>query len=385
MKLVLVSSFLNHHQQPLCEAFRSICDDFWFVATESAHNVGYQVSGEAEYVLHYFDDSEKELVRQKVLDADVVIFGACPTELIEHRMKENKLSFVYSERFFKKGTWRRFIPSTRKAIKRRIVDQSRKSLYVLSASAFLSYDLSLLGYPTEKCFKWGYFPRQREYENIGEVIDNKKPNTILWCGRLIGLKHAEHAVTVAKMLKDNGYEFELNIIGDGAEKNKLEELIKRTGLSDRVRLVGSKSADEVRKYMEYSQIFLFTSNRMEGWGAVLNESMNAGCAVVASHAIGSVPFLIDNGLNGEVYESGNINDLYNKIVYLFDNPQKTREMGERAYHTLISEWTAKEAATRLITLAQTLETKENADSIFVSGPCSQANVIKDVWYKKKRS
>ena len=118
MKLVLVSSFLNHHQQPLCEAFCSLCDDFCFVATESTRNVGYQVSGEAEYVLHYFEDSEKDLVRQKILEADVVIFGACPTEMIEYRMKENKLSFVYSERFFKKGIWRRFIPSTRKAIKR---------------------------------------------------------------------------------------------------------------------------------------------------------------------------------------------------------------------------------------------------------------------------
>ncbi|MBQ7828774.1 MAG: glycosyltransferase family 4 protein [Clostridia bacterium] len=383
MKLVLLSSFLNHHQQPLCEAFRSLCDDFCFVATESTCNVGYQVSGEAEYVLHYFEDSEKDLVRQKILEADVVIFGACPTELIEHRMKENKLSFVYSERFFKKGIWRRFIPSTRKAIKRRILNQSDKRLYVLSASAFLSYDLSLLGYPIEKCFKWGYFPRQREYENIGEVIDNKKPNTILWCGRLIGLKHAEHAVSAVKLLKDNGYQFELNIIGDGIEKDNLEKLINRTGLSDHVHLIGSKSSDEVRKYMENSQIFLFTSNRMEGWGAVLNESMNAGCAVVAGHAIGSVPFLIDEGINGEVYESGNVKELYNKIATLLDNPQDMREMGERAYHTLVDEWNAKEAATRLIALAQALEADENVGNLFVSGPCSPAGIIKDRWHKRK--
>jgi glycosyltransferase involved in cell wall biosynthesis len=300
-------------------------------------------------------------------------------------MKENKLSFVYSERFFKKGIWRRFIPSTRKAIKRRIVNQSGKRLYVLSASAFLSYDLSLLGYPTEKCFKWGYFPKQSEYENIGEIIDKKTPNTILWCGRLIGLKHAEHAVLAVKPLKDNGYQFELNIIGDGIEKDNLEKLINRTGLSDHVHLVGSKSSDEVRKYMENSQIFLFTSNRMEGWGAVLNESMNAGCAVVAGHAIGSVPFLIDEGINGEVYESGNVKELYNKIATLLDNPQDMREMGERAYHTLVDEWTAKEAATRLIALAQALEADKNVGNLFVSGPCSPAGIIKDRWHKRKGS
>lgn len=49
-------------------------------------------------------------------------------------------------------------------------------------------------------------------------------------------------------------------------------------------------ASEVRSYMEKADIYLFTSDFNEGWGAVLNESMNSGCAVVASHAIGSVPF-----------------------------------------------------------------------------------------------
>ena len=44
-------------------------------------------------------------------------------------------------------------------------------------------------------------------------------------------------------------------------------------------------------YMESSHIFLlFTSDRNEG--AALNESMNSGCAVVASDAIGSVPYLM---------------------------------------------------------------------------------------------
>ena len=49
--------------------------------------------------------------------------------------------------------------------------------------------------------------------------------------------------------------------------------------------------------MEKSEIFLFTSDKGEGWGAVLNESMNSACAVVASHAIGSVPFLLKDGEN----------------------------------------------------------------------------------------
>jgi glycosyltransferase involved in cell wall biosynthesis len=56
--------------------------------------------------------------------------------------------------------------------------------------------------------------------------------------------------------------------------------------------------EAVRDHMEAADIFLFTSDFNEGWGAVLNESMNSACAVVASHAIGSVPFLLKDGENG---------------------------------------------------------------------------------------
>ena len=80
-------------------------------------------------------------------------------------------------------------------------------------------------------------------------------------------------------------------------------MIREKKLEDCVHMLGAMSPDEVRKHMEQANIFLFTSDRNEGWGAVLNEAMNSGCAVVASHAIGSVPYLIKNGNNGYIYEN----------------------------------------------------------------------------------
>ena len=62
--------------------------------------------------------------------------------------------------------------------------------------------------------------------------------------------------------------------------------------------------------MEKTGIFLFTSDRQEGWGAVLNEAMNSGCAVVASHLIGAVPFLKKKKKNGLVYSSGDRKTLF---------------------------------------------------------------------------
>ena len=134
--------------------------------------------------------------------------------------------------------------------------------------------------------------------------------------------------------------------------------------------------------MEQSQIFLFTSYRNEGWGAVLNESLNSGCAVVASHAIGSVPFLLQDGKNGFIYKDGDINDLFNKVKYLLDNEAERINMQKSAYETIINEWNAENAAKKLIELLTKLLNGENVETLFESGVCSKAKILKDNWFKK---
>ena len=119
-------------------------------------------------------------------------------------------------------------------------------------------------------------------------------------------------------------------------------------------MLGAMKPEQVRAYMEKSEIFLFSSDRNEGWGAVLNESMNSGCAVVASHAIGSVPFLLDNGKNGYIYKNGDMDDMYQKVKSLMDNPGKRREISKNAYTTIANEWNAENAASKLLVLAQAL-------------------------------
>lgn len=379
MNLIFVTNILNHHQYALCKAFGEYFDNFKLVTTQKTTAIGYQTSQDAEFVLHYENKENKEHIEKLILNADAVIFGSCPNSLIEMRMKENKLSFLYSEHFFKKGVWRRFIPSTHKAVYERITRYKNNEMYVLCASAYLSYDLKLVRFPTEKCFKWGYFPATKNYD-VNTMINNKSSDKIklLWAGRILDWKHPDDAVHLAKKLKKSGIDFELNIVGDGKLAKKLKSMVKNNGLSDCVHLLGSKSSEEVRHYMEESLIFLFTSDRNEGWGAVLNEAMNSGCAVVASHAIGSVPFLIDNRKNGLIYRSGEIQDLYEKVKYLIENRNKAEELGKNAYATLVGLWKAEIAAERFKRLVQAIKAG-NATHLFEDGPCSNAAVLKGDW------
>lgn len=381
MKLIFVSNILNHHQIKLCEEFQRIYDEFYFVATEDSKGIGYQKVQEANYVIPYYDNEWKQEAVAQILSADVVIFGGCPDDLIKVRMDVNKLSFLYSERIFKKGIWRSLIPSTRKAVMNRIGQYKNSKMYVLCASAYLSYDLSFLGFPVDKCFKWGYFPETIEYVNIQMLKDYGKTQ-ILWVGRLLGWKHPELAVALAERLMKDGYEFELNIIGDGDQKERLEGEIKRKKLSSVVNLIGSKSSAEVRNYMEKAHVFISTSGFYEGWGAVLNEAMNSACAVVASHSAGSTPYLVEDNINGLIFESENIEDLYKKVKMLLDNEEKQERIAKAAYESIRDTWNAKVAVERFRKLTEVLLAEEKNVLLYKEGPCSRAEIIKNSWYRQ---
>lgn len=365
MKFVFVSSFLNHHQIPFCEEMIKKCEEFHFVATENGQNQGYQVSEQRDYLVDYKIDSEK--AEELIKDADVVVFGACPDHLVEIRMEQNKLSFIYSERFFKKGTWRRFIPRTRRTIINRICKYKDKNVFILCASAFLSYDLSFFNFPIEKCLKWGYFPEcgKITYSEIKE----KQPATILWAGRMLDLKHPEVVVKVAKKLKIDNLNFTVNIVGDGPEKRKIENLVKKYNLQDSVSMLGSKSHEELMQLMKQHQIFMFTSDFREGWGAVLNEAMANGCAVVASSAIGSVPFLINDGENGRIYRNGSIRQAYTAVREILQSPDLAIKYGRNAADLLSKDFNYKVAAERICEFSEKFKT----------GLLSKAEIIKNNW------
>ena len=169
---------------------------------------------------------------------------------------------------------------------------------------------------------------------------------------------------------EEGFDFDLTIIGDGEMKDDLEKMVINSGLQNYVHLIGSLPPEEVREHMEASSIFLFTSDCQEGWGAVLNESMNSGCAVIASDAVGSTGFLVHHNENGLTYRNGNINDLYSKVKMLVKDKKLTEDLGKAAYETMVQMWNPETAADRFLVLSEALQAGDGTP--FADGPCSIA-------------
>ena len=185
---------------------------------------------------------------------------------------------------------------------------------------------------------------------------------------------------MAASLCEKGYDFKMRIIGNGEMETLIRSMIWERKLEDCVEMLGTMSPDEVRSHMERADIFLFTSDFNEGWGAVLNESMNSGCAVVASHAIGAVPFLIRDGENGLVYQNGNQKQMEERVRRLLDDGEYRKKIARKAYLTISREWNAECAAERLVLLAETLRAKGKAQCPSDEGPCSRAVVLPNDWY-----
>ena len=134
--------------------------------------------------------------------------------------------------------------------------------------------------------------------------------------------------------------------------------------------------------MEKSAIYLFTSDRQEGWGAVLNEAMNSGCAVVANSAIGAVPFLLKDKVNGFIYEDGLIDKAYQKVKLLIENNELRSKVSINAYETMKDIWNPKIAAERLLQLVDSIMGHSNTE-LYNEGPCSLAPIIKNDWFEIK--
>lgn len=370
MKITFYSNFLNHHQLPLCLnliQFKNV--DFHFVAGQAMSSerriLGYQDMNTLYSVCipSYLSEENMEVAKTLIMESDIVIWGDAPENLFKERILANKLTFRFTERIFKKWFFR-FMPGFYKMYRR----YQNYNFYILCAGGYVAQDFHAIGNFQNKLFKWGYFPKMIEY-NLDDLFSKKlnQPQIrILWCGRFLNWKHPELAIEAAIKLKENYANFHLTMVGEGIEKKKIEQDIQTNGLIAEVECLSAQSPEGIRIMMETSQIFLMTSDAYEGWGAVVNEAMNSGCAVLGDVRVGSIPYLIQDQVNGLIYK--NKKELIEKLVFLVNNQQVCEQLGREAYKTITTQWNAQVAANNFVELCQNLLVCEKVK--IEEGPCS---------------
>jgi glycosyltransferase involved in cell wall biosynthesis len=360
------------------ELYEKLGDNFSFIQTQPMEEERVKMGWGSEvnkipYLMLFYENPIQ--CKNLIMDSDIVVFGGVEDEsYIKPRLNAGKIVIRASERLYREGQWKSISPRGRKKKYEDHTQYANAPVYLLCHGAYVASDFNIVHAYPEKKFVWGYFPETIEYklDDLFAIKDHEEVR-LLWAGRFMKLKHPEYAIKAALYLKQNDVLFHLDMVGAGELEGMLKELVARYGLNDEVTFHGFMPPAKVRGFMEEANIFMFTSNYLEGWGAVLNESMNSACAVVAGHGIGAVPSLIRHGKNGFVYKNENFNEFKNQVQTLAKDKNLRKELGVNAYNTIVNEWNPKEAADRLYNFSVgLLEGKVNPYS---EGPLSPAPLI----------
>lgn len=180
-------------------------------------------------------------------------------------------------------------------------------------------------------------------ENLYDKSGLKPPETdvrFLISGRISREKGQEEAIkAVAELRKRGCNNFRLFIAGPG-DTTALKKQIDTLGISDYVTFLGMREdISEIRKNMEVELV----CSDCEAFGRVTVEAMMSSNPVIGTNAGGTTE-LIEDGVNGFLYTRGNAEQLAEDMEVFLKNPDTVREMGTKAYQSVLGKFTQKENA-----------------------------------------
>ena len=131
----------------------------------------------------------------------------------------------------------------------------------------------------------------------------KTVKNFVYVGRLIPVKNLEFLVNVFNELPD----LELNIIGEGILKDKLQSIAK-----DNIHFLGYINNKELSKYYQENDVFVLPS-LSESWGLVVEEALNNGLPVIVSDRVGCNKDLATKEM-GLIFQCNNPNSLKKALL-----------------------------------------------------------------------
>lgn len=164
--------------------------------------------------------------------------------------------------------------------------------------------------------------------------EDKNKNTYELCflGRLTSKKNPKALILMLKEIAKTIPNVNLNIIGDGTEKPKMFEVIKKYNLEEKVKYYGKLPKEEAMKILNNCHVYVQhsvtpLSGDQEGWALSLSEASLLGIPVVST-IHGGINENVINGDSGFLVPEYNYEEMAQKVIYLLTNPDIAKAMGE---------------------------------------------------------
>jgi len=164
-----------------------------------------------------------------------------------------------------------------------------------------------------KALVYGKWPNQTKnivsfftatyYDNEKETIvakEIKEEINIIFSGRLVEGKRPLLSIQVVEDLIKKGYNIHMDIVGDGDERERLEEYISLNKLEKNITMHGRQNAQTLKILYKKAHFLVFMS-KTEGWGKVITEAMFWGCLPITTD-VGPISYILGEGRRGTLVE-----------------------------------------------------------------------------------
>jgi glycosyltransferase involved in cell wall biosynthesis len=188
--------------------------------------------------------------------------------------------------------------------------------------------------------------QQQNEQQAKKTLTSNDPLRVLAIGRLTYYKGFEYLIQAAALLPH----ILVEIVGKGDQKKKLESLIIKLGVEDRVVLRGALSDHELQQRLNDCDCLCLPSiERTEAFGMVLLEAMLYSKAVVVSDVPGSgMGWIVEQGRTGIKVKPADAQALADALQYLQQNPGKAQSMGRRGRERYENQFQIDRSAASLI-------------------------------------
>ena len=240
--------------------------------------------------------------------------------IISSRYLFNNILSKYGKKNILKIGWEHNHPHGNMKFANRVINSVKNLDYLVLVSKNLQlfYQEKL---NNSKC-KCVYIPNVVDKSNgVSDLLSNN----LVSIGRLSKEKGFMDLLIIFNKILKKYPDYKLNIIGDGEEKEKLENYIKENNLEKNVIMHGFKSKDYINNILLDSMVYLMTSFT-ESFGIVLIEAMSYGIPCVAFSSAEGAEELIENGKNGYLIDDRNIDEYVKKVEFLMDNVKERKKM-----------------------------------------------------------
>lgn len=317
MKFVFYTNSVSPHQLPLArELIKRIGEDeyryvYTTPLTSERLNLGWNVA-ETKWIVCEKDCPAE--CREWLETCEVLMSGVRDFSLFEARSATGRKTIYSAERWFKPirvACWSFGVdlPGWLKLIHPRYFKYAwRLASLIKDENLFFCYpmgvwarhDIEIVcrlflvprGKLDRKMRLWGYFVEPTQAEKLRCASPNPKKPRLLWVGRLLKLKRVKDIILAVNALCKNGQRLTLDVYGQGPEERHLKRIMAKLGLKEIVNFRRPVPIAEVRRLMREHDVYVFSSNAQDGWGAVVSEALEEGMRVIGTYEAGASATLL---------------------------------------------------------------------------------------------